>query len=149
MLSTTAVFNILFILLRKHNQAKGFLFFPKELELLDHVQLVFDVLILGIFIMLSGGIESPFISVYLITLLLVGLNHSQKISFSIATLASSILWAIGLGEIYKVLPHLHIDGFHGKGNYYDNISALIMLLIIQTSMICLVSYTSFYIGVNI
>lgn len=124
----------------------GPVYFPQEIRIIAQLQLFIDLLILAWLMRITGGIESPFIPLFLTSLPLVGMVHSRRFTLASAGIAVSLIWGITLLEYYSIIPHMHFGKFYTDELLFDNTFAILVILSVQTLLIFLIAITSGYVG---
>jgi len=100
------VYNMLFGLLRKHLQTipREALDFDK-IERFANAKIALDLILLTAVLHFSGGVENPFIMLYLLHPITAGLLLTPRSAYAQATLATLLLLCLGVSE--AVWPSLH------------------------------------------
>lgn len=74
-------------------------------------QVFLDLAALTVLLHFTGGIENPFISLYLIHIIAAGLVLPKRRAYELATLAILMATLLVFLEYYKVIPHVNLEGF--------------------------------------
>lgn len=114
-----------------------FLLKRSYLYLLAHSQIVFDIIIATFIIHYSGGLESVFAMLYVLSIISASVVISARASMVIASVASG-LYALLVGmEYFGIIPQVST----GLGFYLDGFYCL-YLVYVRVTMFCLVGFLS-------
>ncbi|MGC8927350.1 MAG: sensor histidine kinase [Myxococcota bacterium] len=85
----------------------------------SHIQIMLDMIALGFLIHFSGGIESPFLFVFIFHPVFASIILTTPIAGFYAVFSIAIVGLLSLGEYSKIIDHHHLKGFFA----YENIDS--------------------------
>lgn len=77
----------------------------------SHIQIMLDLIALGFLIHFSGGIESPFLYVFIFHPVFASIILTSPIAAFYAGVSIAIVGLLSLGEYTKIIDHHHLNGF--------------------------------------
>ncbi|MCX7943947.1 MAG: HAMP domain-containing histidine kinase [Deltaproteobacteria bacterium] len=89
-----------------------------------HIQIVLDIISLGFLIHFSGGVESPFLYVFIFHPIFATVILTTPSAFFYALLSIAVVGIIAVGESLGFLEHHHLEGFFKA----ENIDSLLFSL---------------------
>lgn len=87
----------------------------------SHIQIMLDMIALGLLIHFSGGIESPFFYILIFHPIFASIILTTRIAFFYALISIAIAGILSMGEHLKIIDHHHIKGFLPN----DNVSSFL------------------------
>lgn len=76
-----------------------------------NTQISLDLLILAVLIHFSGGIENPFLFYFVFHMIIASILLDRRASFTQATFAVSLFFAVVISEYLGILPHYCLEKF--------------------------------------
>lgn len=80
-------------------------------------QVVIDLLFLALLLHFTGGIENPVRVFFIFHVIFASVLLSAQATFVVASLSSSLLAAVALGEMWGVMPHYSLEAHWGYESY--------------------------------
>ena len=106
-----ALYNLFLLRQSRSLKAEETGFVVRKAETYGDIQVLLDLAALTVLLHFTGGIENPFISLYLIHTVAAGLVLSKRRAYGLATLAILMATLLVFLEYYKVIPHVNLEGF--------------------------------------
>ncbi|MCX7959497.1 MAG: HAMP domain-containing histidine kinase, partial [Deltaproteobacteria bacterium] len=105
-------YNIVIFLWFRYNQriCRGDLCIHNAI-LSSHIQIMLDMIALGFLIHFSGGIESPFLFVFIFHPIFASVILTTPVAFFYSLLSVAIAGILSIGEYLKIIDHHHLKGF--------------------------------------
>ncbi len=105
-------YNVFIFLWFRYNQrrCRGDLCVQNAL-LSSHIQIMLDMIALGFLIHFSGGVESPFLYVFIFHPIFASVILSTPVAFFYALLSVAIAGILAMGEHLRIIDHHHLGGF--------------------------------------
>ncbi|HEX7363662.1 MAG TPA: histidine kinase dimerization/phospho-acceptor domain-containing protein, partial [Dehalococcoidia bacterium] len=100
----------------------------KKAELYGNIQVFLDLLILTALLHFTGGVENPFIFLYIIHINAAAIFLSRRRVYEMTTLAMAILALMVFLEYLGFIPHVNLAGFVSP-NRYKELSYVIPVLV--------------------
>ncbi|MFV1951364.1 MAG: hypothetical protein ACC630_05320, partial [Nitrospinota bacterium] len=114
----------------------------KNLRIFCYIQTIGDLLVETGVIYITGGIESPFFFLYILTIITASIVLYRPGSYIIASLASILYGTIIDLELYDIIHPLH---FYPKPISYEP-SYIFFIVLINISVFFLVAFSSGYLS---
>jgi len=114
-------YNFLFYLAWERADRAGTRYIERTSSWLANAQILCDLLILGLLIHLSGGVENLFCFYFIFHMVIASILLSRRAAFAQATVAVAIFAIVAAGEYYSLLPHyespigVQVHGLHRSG----------------------------------
>jgi signal transduction histidine kinase len=105
-----------------------------------HVQKVLDLVAFTLLLHFAGGLENPFVFVYIIPIVNASLFFSRKVSLIYVALVILLFGGMVLLEAGGVLTHYNLEDYREPGHYADPIH----LLSINLSLLFTLFFTSYF-----
>jgi signal transduction histidine kinase len=112
----------------------------RKAELYGNVQVFLDLVILTLLLHFTGGVENPFIFLYIIHINAAAIFLSRRRVYEMTTLAMVILALVVFGEYFHIIPHVNLAGFVSP-NRYDELSYVIPVLVALATL----AYATIYV----
>lgn len=137
------LYNIIIFLWFKYSQRKcvGELCIQNAL-ISSHFQIMLDMIALGFLIHFSGGIESPFLYVFIFHPIFASVILSTPVSFFYALFSVAIVGILSMGEHLKTIDHHHLGGFLPSENvdsFLFSLGSFIAFAVIQFTAVIITS----------
>ncbi len=100
----------------------------KKAELYGNVQVFLDLAMLTLLLHFTGGVENPFIFLYIIHINAAAIFLSRRRVYELTTLFLAILTALVFLEFFGTIPHVNLAGFVSP-NRYKELSFVIPVLV--------------------
>jgi signal transduction histidine kinase len=103
----------------------------RKAEAYGYIQVVLDLVMLTALIHFTGGVENPFLFLYIIHTNAAAIFLSKRRVYELTTLAMAMVMAVVLLEYGGIIPHVNLQGFVPPDRYKElgvNISALVALI---------------------
>ena len=100
----------------------------RKAELYGNVQVFLDLVILTLLLHFTGGVENPFIFLYIIHINAAAIFLSRRRVYELTTLAMVILAIMVFLEYFGILPHVNLAGFVAPSRY-NELSFVIPVLV--------------------
>jgi signal transduction histidine kinase len=100
----------------------------RKAELYGNVQVFLDLVILTLLLHYTGGVENPFIFLYIIHINAAAIFLSRRRVYELTTLAMGILTLMVFLEYFGMIPHVNLAGFVSP-NRYNELSYVIPVLV--------------------
>ena len=99
-----------------------------------NVHIIVDLAAFTILLHYTGGIENPFIFYFVFHVILAGILLHYRVAYLVATWAILlVLLLVGL-EYYRVIPHVHLEGFAVAGLYQQGSHIISVLVALSTCL---------------
>ncbi len=108
----------------------------------SHIQIMLDMIALGFLIHYSGGIENPFVYVFIFHPIFASIILSTQIALFYALVSVAIVGILSIGEHTRAISHYHITEFLPSENidsFLFTIGSLATFTIIQFTAIIITS----------
>jgi len=115
-------------------------FVIRKAELYGNVQVGLDLAILTLLLHFTGGVENPFIFLYIIHINAAAIFLSRQRVYELTTLAMVILAAMIFLEFFGIIPHVNLAGFVSP-NRYNELSFVIPILVALATL----AYATIYV----
>ena len=99
-----------------------------------HVQIVLDYVCLTLLLHFAGGVETPFWSFYVLYIIIAGILQTRTATYLYAGFATLLYCGMALLEYVGVIPHVHLTGFMGAGQFRQPSFLLATLTTFVTTM---------------
>jgi len=109
-------------------------------------QIATDYIILTLLIHLSGGVDNPFIIVYLFHMILAGIMLPLRQSFLQTTFALLLVGSMAYMEFHKIIPHHCLIGFITHHHTYEGVFLLWTSLIFVMASYLIIYMTNYITG---
>jgi signal transduction histidine kinase len=100
----------------------------RRAELYGNAQVILDLVIFTVLLHFAGGMENPFIFLYIIHTSAAAIFLSRRRAYELTTLAMVMVTLLVLLEYFGVIPHVNLEGFVLPYRYQD-LSRVIAVLI--------------------
>ncbi len=107
-----------------------------------HIQIIFDMIALGFLTHFSGGIESPFLFVFIFHPIFASIIISSIEAYIYTVFSILFVGAISIFEHIGLLSHFHIDGFlpfENINSFTFSIGSLFAFSVIQITSVIITS----------
>jgi len=133
------MFNIFYYYLIKNEKYLVGKSLTKTIKLIINIQISIDLIILTLLLHYSGGVENPFIIVYIFHMILASIILSERESFMQTSLAILLTGLLTISEYFEIIPHFSLVGFVDSHIYQNSI-----YLIFTGIVFVFISYTVWY-----
>jgi signal transduction histidine kinase len=102
----------------------------RRAEAYGYVQVILDLIMLTALIHFTGGVENPFLFLYIIHTNAAAIFLSKRRVYELTTLAMAMVAALVFLEYFGIIPHVNLEGFVLPNRYRELgvvISALVAL----------------------
>jgi len=100
----------------------------RKAELYGNIQVALDLVMLTALLHFTGGVENPFIFLYIIHINAAAIFLSRRRVYELTTLAMAILTLTVFLEYFHIIPHVNLSGFVSPSRY-DELSFVIPVLV--------------------
>jgi signal transduction histidine kinase len=107
-----------------------------------NAQVILDLIMLTALLHFTGGIENPFIFLYIIHTTAAAIFLSKRWAYSLTTLAMIMVTALAFLEYFEIIPHVNLEGFVLPYRYRELgrvIAVLVALATLAYSFVYLVT----------
>ena len=99
-----------------------------------NIHIIVDLAALTVLLHYTGGIENPFIFYFIFHVILAGILLYYRVAYLIATWAIFLVMLLVGLEYYRVIPHVHLEGFASAGLYQEDPYILSVLVALSTCL---------------
>lgn len=100
----------------------------RRAEAYGNAQVILDLVIFTVLLHFTGGIENPFIFLYIIHTSAAAIFLSERRAYELTTLAMVMVTLLVLLEYFGVIPHVNLEGFVLPYRYKE-LSRLVAVLV--------------------
>ena len=118
----------------------------RRAEAYGYIQVILDLLVLTALLHFTGGIENPFIFMYIIHTTAAAIFLSERRAYELTTLAMVMVTLLVLLEYFGIIPHVNLEGFVLPYRYEELSRVLVVLVALATLAYALVYVTSAVVG---
>src|SRR4030043_1590538 len=118
----------------------------RRAELYGNAQVILDLVVLTVLLHFTGGIENPFIFMYIIHTSAAAIFLSKRWAYGLTTLAMVMVTLLVLLEYFGIIPHVNLEGFVLPYRYEELSRVLVVLVALATLAYALVYVTSAVVG---
>ena len=86
------------------------LVYEKHAKMLAWVQIVFDTLLETVLVQLTGGVDSLFAPIYILSIISAGIIIGPKTSFTVAGLSSILFAVLVVCDFFQIMPGFLLSG---------------------------------------
>jgi signal transduction histidine kinase len=83
----------------------------RQAEIYGNAQVILDLIGLTALLHFTGGIENPFIFLYIIHTTAAAIFLSRRWAYALTTLAMVMVTALAFFEYFEIIPHINLEGF--------------------------------------
>jgi signal transduction histidine kinase len=91
----------------------------RRAEAYSLIQVILDLVVLTALLHFTGGVENPFIFLYIIHINAAAIFLSRRSVYELTTFAMVILGIVVFGECYGLIPHINLQGFVDPTRYSE------------------------------
>jgi signal transduction histidine kinase len=91
----------------------------RRAELYGNAQVILDLVIFTVLLHFTGGMENPFIFLYIIHTSAAAIFLSRRRAYELTTLAMVMVTLLVLLEYFGIIPHVNLEGFVLPYRYQD------------------------------
>lgn len=91
----------------------------RRAELYGNVQVFLDLVVFTLLLHFTGGVENPFIFLYIIHINAAAIFLSRRRVYELTTLAMVILAVVVFLEFFGMIPHVNLEGFVSPNRYRE------------------------------
>jgi signal transduction histidine kinase len=113
-------------------------------EAYGYVQVILDLIMLTVLLHYTGGIENPFIFLYIIHTNAAAIFLPKRRVYELTTLAMAMVTALVFLEYFGIIPHVNLGGFVLPYRYND-LSRIIAVLVALATL----AYVTVYVATAI
>lgn len=100
----------------------------RRCQVLVSIQLLADLIALTLLLHFSGGLENPFYVLYLLHVTLASVLLSRRLGLLFAGLALAFYACLVALEYWKIIPHIHLQGFVSPERYVRGLYVMVVLI---------------------
>src|SRR4030042_75908 len=100
----------------------------RRAELYGNAQVIFDLVVLTVLLHFTGGIENPFIFMYIIHTSAAAIFLSKRWAYGLTTLAMAMITLLVFLEYFGLIPHVNLEGFVAPDRYKE-LSRVVAVLV--------------------
>ena len=100
----------------------------RRAEAYGNAQVILDLVIFTVLLHFTGGIENPFIFLYIIHTSAAAIFLSERRAYELTTLAMVMVTLLVLLEYFGVIPHVNLEGFV-LADRYKELSRVVAVLV--------------------
>ena len=105
----------------------------RRAELYGNAQVIFDLVVLTVLLHFTGGIENPFIFMYIIHTSAAAIFLSKRWAYGLTTLAMAMITLLVFLEYFGLMPHVNLEGFVAPDRYQE-LSRVVAVLVSLVSL---------------
>jgi len=100
----------------------------RRAEFYGNAQVILDLIILTVLLHFTGGIENPFIFLYIIHTSAAAIFLSKRWAYALTTLAMVMVTVLVFLEYFGIIPHVNLEGFVLPYRY-EELSRVVAVLV--------------------
>jgi signal transduction histidine kinase len=104
----------------------------RRVEAYGNAQVILDLVMLTVLIHFTGGIENPFIFLYIIHTSAAAIFLSKRWAYGLTTLAMAMVTVMVFLEYFGVIPHVNLEGFVLPYRYKELSRVIAVVLALAT-----------------
>ncbi len=139
-----AFYNLVFLRLTQDLKAQKPELVVRKADAYGNIQVFLDLVTLTVLLHYTGGIENPFIFIYIIHTTASGIFLSRRRSYQLTTLAMVMVTLLVFLEYTWIIPHVNLTGFVHAYRYRD-LGYVVGVLVALTTL----AYASTYVTTSI
>jgi len=132
--ATMALYNLFLLHQSQSLKAEETGFVVRKAETYGNIQIFLDLAAFTVLLHFTGGIENPFISLYLIHTIATGIVLPKRRTYELTTLAILMATLLVFLEYAKVIPHVNLQGFVLPYRY-NQLSRVIGVLVALAALV--------------
>jgi signal transduction histidine kinase len=113
-------------------------------EAYGYMQVILDLVMLTALLHFTGGIENPFIFLYIIHTNAAAIFLPKRRVYELTTLAMAMVTALVFLEFFGIIPHINLEGFVLPSRYAD-LSRIVAVLVALITL----AYVTVYVATSI
>ncbi len=114
-----ALYNLVFFRLAQGLEKKQSELVIKKTEDYSNIQVILDLVMLTALLHFTGGVENPFIFLYIIHINAAAIFLPKSRVYELTTLAMAMVTALVFTEYFGVIPHVNLEGFVSPNRYKE------------------------------
>jgi signal transduction histidine kinase len=118
----------------------------RKVEVYGNIQVFVDLVMLTALLHFAGGIENPFIFVYIIHTTAAAIFLSERRAYELTTFAMVMVTLLALLEYTGIIPHVNLEGFVLSYRYKELSRVIAVLVALAALAYTLVYVTSAVVG---
>jgi len=139
-----ATYNFLFFHLTRRLEKQEPDLVVRRAEAYSYTQVILDSAILTLLLHYTGGLENPFIFLYIIHTNAAAIFLPKRRVYELTTLAMMMVTGLVLAEYFGIIPHVNLGGFVLPFRYLD-LSRIVAVLVALATL----AYATVYVATSI
>jgi signal transduction histidine kinase len=139
-----ALYNLILLLLMRGLKKQEPDLVVGRAEAYGYIQVILDLVMLTALLHFTGGIENPFIFLYIIHTNAAAIFLPKRRVYELTTLAMAMVTALVFLEYFGIIPHIHLEGFVLPYRYTD-LSRIAAVLVALATL----AYVTVYVATSI
>jgi len=142
--SIIALYNFLFFTWTRSLEKQKPELVIKRAEAYSYVQVILDLVMLTALLHFTGGVENPFLFMYIIHTNAAAIFLSKRRVYELTTLAMVMVTLLVFLEYFGIIPHVNLEGFVVPNRYEDLGFVIAVLVALMT-----LAYATVYVATAI
>ena len=142
--SIIALYNFLFFTWTRSLEKQKPELVIKRAEAYSYVQVILDLVMLTALLHFTGGVENPFLFMYIIHTNAAAIFLSKRRVYELTTLAMVMVTLVVFLEYFGIIPHVNLEGFVVPNRYEDLGFVIAVLVALMT-----LAYATVYVATAI
>lgn len=139
-----AAYNFLFLHLTRGLGKQESDLVVRKAEAYSYAQVILDLAILTLLLHYTGGVENPFIFLYIIHTNAAAIFLPKGRVYELTTLAMVMVTGLLFAEYFEVIPHINLEGFVSPFRYTE-LSRIVAVLVALATL----AYATVYVATSI